>query len=365
MVTSLGVVLLVAGLVLAGRSLKDDLYRALGNLAEVVHLVHAQYVDEVDLGALGEGLDAGIVESVDPWSAVLDDSELEAYTRLLDEPPAYGLVLALRLGSPAVRGVIPGSPAETAGFADWEVLDEIEGMPTRGMPLWRIRLMLDRHQRQGKALHLAVFDRDVQERREVVIEAVQWAPRAVDVTSVDGVRVIAVGALQPGAAADLAAVLGSERRILDLRGLGWGQEQEALAAADLFVGSGELGSWKGRRAGESTFPATPKTVSQAQPVVLVGPNTEGVGEILAAALQRSGCTLVGGRTAGHMPHMMLVHDSGLHLWLPVAHWLRGDGTAIDGNGIEPDEKVDAGGEDEDPVLDRALEIVRTDHAKAA
>ena len=46
------------------------------------------------------------------------------------------------------------------------------------------------------------------------------------------------------------------------------------------------------------------------------------------------------------------------LWLPVGRWQRADGTAINGNGVEPDEVVDlAAGEDEaDPVLDRALEL---------
>jgi len=365
MVISLGAILSVSGLVLADRNLKDDLYRALGNLAEVVHLVHTQYVDKVDLGALGEGLDAGIVESVDPWAAVLDDAEVERYTQLLDAPPAYGIVLALRLGSPAVRGVIPGSPAEAAGFGDWEILDEIEGMPTRGMPLWRVRLMFARYQEQGKPLHLAVFDRQVEQRREVVVTAAKWSPHAVGFKVVDGVRVVTIGALSAGAAHELSQELGSGRRILDLRSLVWGHEREALAAADLFVASGELGTWKGRRAGESSFPADPGTVGGDRPVVLIGPNTEGVGEILAAALHRAGCKLVGGHTAGHAPHMMLVHDSELHLWLPVAHWLRDDGTIIDGNGIEPDEKVAAGKKDEDPVLDRALEIVRADHAKAA
>jgi hypothetical protein len=45
---SLAVVLLFSGVLLANRSSQDVLFRALGNLAEVVHLVETEYVDELN-----------------------------------------------------------------------------------------------------------------------------------------------------------------------------------------------------------------------------------------------------------------------------------------------------------------------------
>ena len=71
---SLAVVLSAPGLLMANRDRDDELYRALGNLAEVVHLVHSEYVDEVDLGALAASLEAGIVQSIDTSAAVLPEN---------------------------------------------------------------------------------------------------------------------------------------------------------------------------------------------------------------------------------------------------------------------------------------------------
>ena len=46
------------------------------------------------------------------------------------------------------------------------------------------------------------------------------------------------------------------------------------------------------------------------------------------------------------------------LWMPVGLWLGADDEPISGNGVEPDVEVESGGvdEEEDPVLDRALEL---------
>ena len=77
--------------------------------------------------------------------------------------------------------------------------------------------------------------------------------------------------------------------------------------------------------------------------------------------------VVGTGTVGYAPYMSLVQDGDVAIWMPVGEWLRPDDEIIKGNGIEPDEVVedidpDAEG---DPVLERALEILSQDLAKAA
>jgi len=155
--------------------------------------------------------------------------------------------------------------------------------------------------------------------------------------------------------------------VLDLRNLVWGSEEQAIAVADLFVEEGVLGGWSGRKAGSQTFAATAGSLAGRPPVIVIGPETEGVGEILAAALQRAGMPLVGGRTVGHAPHMQFVEEGDLTLWLPVGKWLRADGEPINGNGVEPDEAVEVDSEDSsgDPVLDRALELATQTLEQAA
>lgn len=365
---SLVAVVAFSGLLMAGRgSEEEEVFKTLGTLSEVVHLVLTEYVDELNQEALSLSLDSSFVESLDPNAAVLPAEAVVGFQRVVEVPPAYGLVLGLRLGSAAVKHTVPGSPAEDLLDA-WEVIERVEGVNTRGRPLWQIRVALAERFVAGEPVHLTVVDRSVDERREVELGATPWEPEVVTREVRDGVEVVRVLSLPRGAAASVREVVAGDRPVLlDLRDLVWGDEEEAVRVADLFVASGTLGVWRGRRVGEKAFPADPEAVTPSAPVVLVGNGTEGSGEILAAALQRAGSTLVGQTTAGRASHMRLVQDHDLSLWLPVAHWLRPDDTPIHRQGVEPGEVVEGDAEDEDadPVLDRGLELARVPLEQAA
>lgn len=357
---SVAVVILFTGMIVASREAKEDLFKALGNLAEVIHLVRNEYVDELNTEALELSLDAGIVESVDHAAAVLPSSEVEAYQDFYRSPPPFGLVLVSRLSSAAVRHVMSLSPAADAGIQQWEVIERVEGVNTRGRPLWQVRLELATRERSGQAVSLTVMDRDVEERREVVLSPKDWEPSSVTVQARGETLVLRIDSLPEGVVSRVADLVQPDWGVvLDLRELVWGLEEEAIAVADLFVDEGVLGGWRGRRAGARTFQATDGALVSKPPVVVVGHDTEGVGEILAAALQRSGATVVGHRSTGHAPHMRIVRDGEINLWLPVGMWLRGDDEPIDGNGVNPDEVIELTGDAEegfDPVLDRAIEL---------
>ena len=365
---SLGVMMLFSGVILANRSNQDVLFRALGNLAEVVHLVETEYVDELNQEALSLSLDAGLVESLNQSAAVLPVDRIGDYLELVESPPPYGLALASRLGSAAVQHVFPGSPAESAGLERWEVIELVEGVNSRGRPLWQIRLDLMNREQSGEPVSLTVFDREVDERREVVLEPMEWTLRAANSEERDEVTIIKIEAVSEDVVASVAELVPSGGSlILDLRELRWGLESETMNLADSFIRAGRLGQWKGRRAGSRTYEATEEAVTESLPVVLVGPHTEGVGEILAAALQGAGAVLVGQKTLGHAPYMSLVRDGNVAVWMPVGQWLRPDDETIDGKGVEPDEPVEGAGPDAggDAVLERALEVLSQDLEKAA
>jgi hypothetical protein len=93
---SLTVVMLFSGVLLANRSNQDVLFRALGNLAEVVHLVETEYVDELNQEALALSLDAGLVEPLNRSAAVLPVDRIGDYLEYIESPPPYGLGLATR-----------------------------------------------------------------------------------------------------------------------------------------------------------------------------------------------------------------------------------------------------------------------------
>lgn len=365
---SVAVVLLFSGVLMANRSNQDVLFRALGNLAEVVHLVETEYVDELNQEALSMSLDAGLVEPLDRSAAVLPGDRIDEYLEAVESAPPFGLGLATRLGSASVYFVLQGSPAETAGLARWEVIELVEGVNSRGRPLWQIRLELMEHENLGEPVRLTVFDREVDERREVILEPAPWTVRPATVEVSGEATVIRIEALPKNSLASVTALVPTDGPlILDLRELRWGIESEAIALADAFVEAGVLGGWQGRRAGSKSYSATAGSVVASAPVVLVDRMTQGIAEILAEALQRNGAVVVGEKTAGHASFMSLVRDGDVAVWMPVGQWLRADEKPINGNGVEPDEAVevvDPEAED-DPVLARALELVSRELPKAA
>jgi C-terminal processing protease CtpA/Prc len=195
----------------------------------------------------------------------------------------------------------------------------------------------------------------------------KWALQPATVAERNDVTVIQVEAVSEDAVDEIVSMIPEQGPVvLDLRELRWGLEAETITLADRFVGTGRLGEWRGRKAGSRTYDATEQVVTKSMPIVLVGPHTEGVGEILAAALQGAGAVLVGQKTVGHAPYMSLVRDGDVAVWMPVGQWIRSDDEPINGNGIEPNEIVEETGEgDNDPVLERALEVLNRELEKAA
>jgi len=207
LVASLAVVMLFTGALLASRNTQDVLFRALGNLAEVVHLVETEYVDELNQEALSMSLDAGLVEPLDRSAAVLPVDQIGAYLEFVESPPPFGLGLTSRLGSAAVQYVLSGSPAEAAGLATWEVIELVEGVNSRGRPLWQIRLELMERQNNGESITLTVFDREVDDRRDVVLEPTAGKPRAATSELQDEATVIHIEAVPEGAIQEVVKLI--------------------------------------------------------------------------------------------------------------------------------------------------------------
>jgi carboxyl-terminal processing protease len=107
--------------------------------------------------------------------------------------------------------------------------------------------------------------------------------------------------------------------------------------------------------------------------VLTDNGTSGAGEIVAAALLDAGrASIVGEATFGRAPiqRAVVLPDGGLVL--TVARYVSPKGTAIHGKGVTPsvpvqdrDEDADEGVPTGDPILEKALEVLRGEVKKAA
>ncbi|MCL2452020.1 S41 family peptidase, partial [Candidatus Saccharibacteria bacterium] len=154
--------------------------------------------------------------------------------------------------------------------------------------------------------------------------------------------------------------------ILDLRGNGGGYVDASVRVSSLWL-KGNLTVVEERR-GNKVF-STERSLGDpilqgVKTVVLVDSGSASASEIVAGALRDNGvATLVGTKTYGKgSVQEILSLSSGASLKITIARWYTPKGKNIDGNGLEPDVKVEMTAEefnaDNDTQRLRAIEILK-------
>jgi carboxyl-terminal processing protease len=363
------VALLLFGAV--GRSASPDTpYAHLGVYSEVLSRIKADYVEEPDMKAVTVGAINGMLESIDPYASYLNADQYKQYLKAKDgaKRADIGLILAKRLGYMAVEDAIPGSPAAEAGFATGDVIESINNVSTRDMPLAFATLLLQGD--AGTSVELGVIRVRRSEPSKMMVTRAMF-PTPPVTGRLDGkTGVIAVPGLQAGRAKEVAAQItslekqGATRFVLDLRHSSTGSDEEGVALASLFMDSGLITYTQGQKQPRQDFRATTRALTQAPLVVIVNRSTAGGAEIAAAALMNAKrAQLVGERTYGDAAVRKTVAlNDGAAVILSVAKYYSPDGKAIQDNGVTPNilqAEADAAAELSDDIPD----AVQDDTAK--
>src|SRR5271166_5368397 len=135
--------LLLFGAVHGRSASPDNPYNNLGVYSEVLAKIKLEYVEEPDMKAVTLGAINGMLESIDPYASYLNADQYKQYLKSKDAKKAdVGLVLSKRFGYVGIVDAIPGSPADKAGLTTTDVLETINGVATRDMPLAFAELLL-------------------------------------------------------------------------------------------------------------------------------------------------------------------------------------------------------------------------------
>src|SRR3954447_7963117 len=114
----------------------DDIYGHLKVYTEVLERIKLEYVEEPDMKSVTLGAINGLLESVDPFASYLNADQYRQYTKSEDSAKGgLGLVLAKRYGYVAIVDVLPGSPADKANIGTGDLIESINNVATRDMPL--------------------------------------------------------------------------------------------------------------------------------------------------------------------------------------------------------------------------------------
>jgi carboxyl-terminal processing protease len=369
-----------------GRSSDDKAFRALTVYSEVLGKIQQDYVDEPNMHAVTNGSLHGLLDSLDPQSAYLSPLEYKDYKeKTASNPPAEsGLALTRRFGYIGVVAVLPDSPAAKIGLRIGDILEKIASFTTSQMAIDQAQLLLKGQ--PGTTVPLSVIRRGKTEPQDMTITLAKLAPSKLIVEDkLQGdVAYLRVLEFEPGTAKQIREKLaqfqkaGAKKLILDLRDCAWGDDQEGIATAQLFLQSGTITTLKGQTVTTVTSSADPARVAWTQPVaVLIGNGTAGPAEIVASAIadNKRGDT-VGDRTYGTASQQKLIGmDDGSALILTVANYFTPGNKNIPTDGVAPTVEVRPSVDDllaqsneketpmpsaspDDPVVKKALDILQ-------
>jgi carboxyl-terminal processing protease len=357
---------------LLGRVFGDTTYGQLAVFNEVVRLVLDAYVEPVNIDRAMMGARMGLTDALDGDSAYLDADELRAYQQPAKEGEAeLGVVLTRRFSFLMVAATRAGSPAAKAGVKPGDIIKTIDGRHSRSLsPPSGQRLLRGE---PGSIVKLTLLRAgsdpiDLSVVRERLVAVAPERRMLADATGY-----IKVAEFTPRAAEEVKSEIDALRRagahalVLDLRGSGTGAPADGVKIAELFLKGGPVGKLTGTREEEQVFTADPARSAWDRPLaVLVDTGTGGAAEVVTSALLDAGRgPIVGEHTFGRAGVQKIVPLTDGGLLLTVARYVSPKGTAIHGKGIEPTVEVDVPDRDEDeaapagdPILDKALEVLK-------
>jgi carboxyl-terminal processing protease len=347
--------IVVGGLMGKGETSSEKTYRDLGVYSEVLNRIKQEYVTDPDLKKVTDGAIRGLLESLDPYSTYLTPEQYQDYVQHPDPGPAdVGIFVSKRQGYATVVAVLPGSPAEKANVKPGDLIDEINGTPTRQFSVWQLERTLAGQPDTTVKLTL-VREARVEPESVAITRAAMNYPPVITKLLDDGTGYLRVATFNKGKASEIAAKIkelqsqGAHKIILDLRNCAGGDVQEAVDTFSLFLDKGLVTYIAGQR-----FPREDVDVHPTGPVctlplaVLINQSTAGPAELVATAtLGNKRGEVVGVRSFGVGVYQKPIPvGDGSALLLAVAKYYGSDGKAISENGVTPSVVQPASGDND-------------------
>lgn len=337
----------------------DDVYGHLKVYTEVLERIKMEYVEEPDMKSVTLGAINGLLESVDPFASYLNADQYRQFMKSEDSAKAgLGLVLAKRFGYVAVVDVLPGSPADKANIGTGDLIESINNVATRDMPLAYAEQLL-RGDPNTKVEVTVLRLKNPDPQKLTMVRTNVPYPEVTSKLMPDGVGYLHVTSLAANRLAQVKSSLedlrkqGAKYIVLDLRHCSTGDQERGVALANLFLTTGEITYLQGQKTPKKDFVASERdSVWNGPLVVITNRSTAGGAEIAAAALMDDKrAQVVGERSFGDasLRKTIQMEDGGAVI-LSVAKYYSPSGKAIQDTGVVP--TVQLAENDNSPELDQ-------------
>lgn len=300
---------------------KASHHRFLSTMSHAMEIIEKNYVEEVETRELFENAMRGMLSGLDEYSNYIDPQHVEEFEQTLDQQfVGIGIVVEGPPQTDQLKVVSPvyDSPAYRAGVRAGDVILEIDGKSTTGMPLTeavqrikgrkqtKVELVI-RHPGEQETVTVEVT-RDVVRTKSVLgdtlLENGQWNYFLEENPRIGFVRITTFG---ERSASEMTQVLPFEDHpvdalILDVRGNIGGLLTAAEEISDMFIDEGVIVRIRGRGGREDdVYRASSDTLFDPSipMVVLVDRYSASASEIVSACLKDHGRAVVAGeRTWG-------------------------------------------------------------------
>lgn len=271
--------------------------------------------------------------------------QFDRYAKIMNGE-GHGIGLRLRLAhlQPRVLETLKGSPARTAGIQVGDVITEIDGTDTTGLPLHQTLALL-RGGPGDRPVHLRIhrtssesLEFHVQRARETMTSVVwQMVPEKP-------VMHLAIRQFDKRTHGLIRSALADARRmriqglVLDLRNCPGGLVDQVMAVTSEFLPDGTIAIKRDSEGKQTPETVKPGGLAADFPLcVLINDETSSAAEIMAGALKDRGRgSVIGTRTTGlgTMLHPYRMSDGSV-VFLAIAEWLTPNGHRIWHQGITP------------------------------
>ena len=374
--TAIGFVLSTT--ILFGMTVFADKYDFIDKKIEVIEkTLDKYYVGELDKTAMEEGIYKGLVSSVgDPYTTYYTKEEFDS---IMEKTSGVYAGIGVQMmvdqtdNTILVTDVFEGSPAEKAGMLSKDKIVGAEGQPLTGDDFNEAPKIIKG--KPGTKVTVTVFRPSTNETLDLEMKRENVIYPSVSHKMLEGdINYIKISSFEEltydqfKEALDEGTKANAEGLIIDLRDNTGGLLDVTVQIVDELIPEGVIVSTKDKNGKVKEMTSDDQYVD-IPIVVLVNERSASASEVLSGALKdHNRAILVGNRTFGKgIVQTIMPLTDGSAIKVTTSQYFTPSGVCIQGEGIEPDYKVDLAPElmikakleyNEDLQLQKAIEVLR-------
>ena len=340
----------------------DELYQKIDLFSEVLERIKEDYVDDVDQAEVMDAAINGVLQSLDPYSAYMNQEMFDSMeTETKGAFGGLGIEVGMEAGVVKVISPIDDTPASRAGVKAGDYIVRIDNVQVQGKTLMEaVNLM-----RGPPGAPIEITIRRKGEKKAIVVKIVREIIQVKSVTAkiIDkSIGYFRLSAFNENSGQQLKSKIDEfktnneiDKFILDLRNNPGGLLSQAIKISDFFLDDGEIVSTRGRskRENRKWFAKKGDQINGMPLIVLINYGSASASEIVAGALKDHKRAILIGENSygkGSVQSIIPLKNKGA-IRLTISKYYLPSGKSISEIGVIPDFEVEE--ENEDFVINTA------------